>query len=422
MAAPSARQVFLPPIFDDDGARGEVAGCARRQGDRVELGDVLFAVRCGEVEGEVVAPFAGTLVRLHVEEGDVVAAGALLAELRPPDVFDPLRDRLDAATLVWTPRLVVVAAACGALLAPAVWLLAAIVLVGADGVLRHAARHRRMAAVLPSGAAVARVALAGLGLLIAAVSVTAVVAAVTWQAGESGTGTRAAVRLALHHDGLRVFAFFACAVLFVRLLGIDGRAARLGQAARQLPAVVLPALAAAALALLGMVVLVLPHAAWSPVGTFRAAADVLPGDPPGWGARQQATWVRSSARSVTDCLEENGRGEWSPATSRARPDGSVVVSVRSPRDQSPGDRSLGTLLLTLDNQLAPHPEATVVVDARPGRIRFEAEQASRPRVGLVALAARAETAEGGDRRLEGAEAALTGADVEVALECSASGA
>ncbi len=62
---------------------GVVASVMAAEGDRVEAHQPLLVVEAMKVMATVEAPFAGTLARLHVQAGQQVSLGELLAEVVP---------------------------------------------------------------------------------------------------------------------------------------------------------------------------------------------------------------------------------------------------------------------------------------------------------------------------------------------------
>ena len=51
------------------------------EGDVVKAGDTVATIEAMKMETPLVSPFEGTVVRVHVAEGDRVAVGAVLVEL-----------------------------------------------------------------------------------------------------------------------------------------------------------------------------------------------------------------------------------------------------------------------------------------------------------------------------------------------------
>lgn len=74
-------RIRIPSIGGDDEEDLEVVSLEVAAGDEVDEGDVLLTFSGAEGEGEVVAPAAGRVAELRVEEGDVVSVGDLVVIL-----------------------------------------------------------------------------------------------------------------------------------------------------------------------------------------------------------------------------------------------------------------------------------------------------------------------------------------------------
>ncbi len=82
MAVNTTVEVVLPAMGESV-TEGTVLEWLKREGDSVTADETLVEVSTDKVDAEVPAPAAGTLVRIHAAEGDLVSVGALLAEIRP---------------------------------------------------------------------------------------------------------------------------------------------------------------------------------------------------------------------------------------------------------------------------------------------------------------------------------------------------
>ena len=437
-------QVFVPRIFDTPEERGVVVKAYKAEGEFVADGEPLVDLRSHDVDGEVVAPFAGTIVRLHAAHGDTVAAGTLLAELRA-DVPKPERPATSKARTrigAQAPRLAALLCASGALLVPLLWLLAALIAALALAVARDLITRSdnglpaapltllpRLVAQFArwAGRSVARITpvLAALGGLLAcvvlAVLIPAVVGGGLWLASYGGDGLAAAARIAVADHAFAVFAFLVCLWLAWRFWRNPGRAkAAIGAVRRMPPAVSLLA-SAAVIVWTAACVVTLPRSVWAPVSDFHEGANLLPVATTDWLLHQRASWVQSEMREVSDCLANAGRGSWRPPIVTLRGDGTTVVSLGPQPRTRPGDRSVATLLLATQNQLEPHGVTVVVhMDTRSARLRFGTVATRAPATDLAALLARSEATETAAQRLDGLRA-FKPADVAVALRCSAAG-
>ncbi|MGC9220651.1 MAG: multifunctional oxoglutarate decarboxylase/oxoglutarate dehydrogenase thiamine pyrophosphate-binding subunit/dihydrolipoyllysine-residue succinyltransferase subunit [Solirubrobacteraceae bacterium] len=85
MAVETATFHVLMPAMGDSVVEGTVLEWHKREGDSVGPDDTLVEISTDKVDAEVPAPVAGTLVKIHVAEGETVAVGALLAEIAIAD-------------------------------------------------------------------------------------------------------------------------------------------------------------------------------------------------------------------------------------------------------------------------------------------------------------------------------------------------
>ena len=81
MAVTSGTVQVVMPAMGDSVAEGTVLEWRKRQGDAVEVDEVLVEISTDKVDAEVPSPAAGTVVKIHAPEGETVAVGAVLAEI-----------------------------------------------------------------------------------------------------------------------------------------------------------------------------------------------------------------------------------------------------------------------------------------------------------------------------------------------------
>ena len=440
MADSVSTQVFVPEIFDGVHARGTVTRSVKYPGEPVAANELLFEVRSADTCAEILAPFAGTVLKIHAGEGDAVQAGTLLTHIRPAvgAATFTISGQIRRTVATRAPQTAAMALAAGALVLPKLWLvmvlLGAITVLGARtaDVRRGDLRRRRLSValghlLLGTGRwalwsvrtpwRVRRLCLRTVGLGILAIALSTALGALLWLIEEGPNGVLAAARIAVVDHAGRAFAFFACAWLLYGFLARPEPANALRDVARSSPAWANVAGVAAAL-----IVVLLSAVLPNPSGSVTAVvADLrfLPDAARQWLEVRRADWVLSEVRAVGRCLRARGRGGWRRAAARTRDDGSVVVSVYSRRRQPSGNRSLGTLMLALQNQLEPQNVTVVLHVLRPrGRLRFRTTATARPlrRVrsiaeGAVATGSVAEYLAGG--------AAMTARDRRIALRCSA---
>lgn len=416
--------------------QGVITGAPCLEGDLVGEQDVLCIVRSGRQEGEILAPFAGTVTRLHFEQGDSVAVGSLLADLRPTSEDGPTAGAAARAIGRWAPRFAALAAAAAALLVPLLWLtvtlLASLAVVGARDI---APRPRRTAAahVLALPRVAARAArwcgqalinrplpalLRTIYWLIASLVAPAAIGAGLWLAADGTDGLLAAARAATYDHAVRIFAFLVCFWLTRRFFATATHKQRLGRAARRLPQAATLAIGVAILTGAIASATVMPYATWAPGTDHRSFTALLPEDATAWIDRQRADWAAAQVRGATACLRENGRGDWADPAVKARPDGTLVASVRTTEDSPIGDRSLGTLMLATQNQLEPHQATVVIHTGVRARVRFEVQPGRRPIRDIDRVLELASATETASARLTGVRE-VTDTDVRVALRCSA---
>jgi hypothetical protein len=414
MAGEQLTQVYVPRIFESPDAIGVVVGRLKREGEWLDSDEALLRVRSREVDGEILAPFAGKLVRLHVVDGDAVSAGSLVAEIRRGTRRPQRapRTRLPAATVAQAEIVAAAAVSAIALVWPVFALLLLGVPAGLGAGVRLARRSSGRAGEALSMLFVGTVRLARFGVLAAAVVAT--LGGLTWLLSQGTHGLVAAVRLAAFEHGPRLLAF---AIAFRQVRGwLAGspKAERLRTLVGGAPIAAAVVGMASALVWLGACAIVLPRAIWWPAASFHAATGVLSQHATDWVRRRHATWVQTEAVAVRRCLAERRRGNWDLSAVAVRQDGSIVVSMRPARGDTPGDRSLATLELALQNQLEPH-RVTVVIHRSTHRfVRFQTLARARPvtDVGDVLRST------AGAPPLAAIEA-VKSSDVDVALQCSA---
>ena len=69
------------PAMGDSVTEGTVLEWLKQEGDAVAVDDALVEVSTDKVDAEVPSPAAGTIVKIHVAEGDTIAIGAVLCEI-----------------------------------------------------------------------------------------------------------------------------------------------------------------------------------------------------------------------------------------------------------------------------------------------------------------------------------------------------
>src|SRR5215210_7321263 len=84
MAVDTTVQVVMPAMGDSV-SEGTILEWHKKEGDPVSEDETIVEISTDKVDAEVHAPTAGTVVKVHVAEGDTVTVGALLAETAPGD-------------------------------------------------------------------------------------------------------------------------------------------------------------------------------------------------------------------------------------------------------------------------------------------------------------------------------------------------
>lgn len=443
MVETAATQVFVPRIFDTPDTRGIVVKAYKAEGEFIAADEPLIDLRSHDVDGEIVAPFAATIVRLHTLHGDTVSAGTLLADLRahvpepPRGVPGKARTRLAG----FAPLMAALLVASPALVLPLVWLalvpVALLVLAVARDVLTRRAGglglapltlvprlfvqfvrwlRRSIADLTPPLAGATRL-LVGLAL---AVFIPAVIGGALWRVEHGEEGINAAARIAIADHAFRVFAFLTCFWLVRRFWRQADRAKALEKAVRPVPTPLFVPAYAAILACTAACTVMLPSSTWAPLANFRAAADLLPVDGTEWVLRTRAAWAQNEAVAMNRCLANAGRGKWRSPTVTVRADGSMLASFPAQPGVRPGDRSVATLLLAAQNQLEPHALTVVVHMGGNARLRFDTVATREPTTEVDALLGRAQATSAAAERFAGLHA-IKPTDVDVALRCSAAG-
>src|SRR3954467_3516441 len=82
MAVDTTVQVVMPAMGDSV-SEGTVLEWHKQEGDHVSEDETIVEISTDKVDAEVPAPAAGTVVKVHVAEGDTVTVGALRAETAP---------------------------------------------------------------------------------------------------------------------------------------------------------------------------------------------------------------------------------------------------------------------------------------------------------------------------------------------------
>lgn len=84
-APPAAAPAAAPVGGDGEGVRAPLAGTVARihveEGEAIEAGAVLVVLEAMKMETEITAPAAGTVGRVLVKPGEAVTGGQLLVEL-----------------------------------------------------------------------------------------------------------------------------------------------------------------------------------------------------------------------------------------------------------------------------------------------------------------------------------------------------
>src|ERR1700742_929877 len=88
MAVNTTVEVVMPPMGDSV-SEGSILEWHKQEGDEVSEDETLVEISTDKVDAEVPAPVDGTVVKVHVAEGDTVGAGSRLAEFAPPNGAGP---------------------------------------------------------------------------------------------------------------------------------------------------------------------------------------------------------------------------------------------------------------------------------------------------------------------------------------------
>jgi len=83
-----ALEIILPKI-DEAMTEGTIVEWKKKEGDRVEKGDILYILETEKVTWEVEAPGSGILSKVIANEGDVVAVGTIVAFILQPGEKTP---------------------------------------------------------------------------------------------------------------------------------------------------------------------------------------------------------------------------------------------------------------------------------------------------------------------------------------------
>ncbi len=434
-------RVFVPNPGLVPGAQGTIALCHKRPGDKVAAEDALFDIEFDEIDAAVLAPVTGTLVGVHVDTGDKVTTGRLLAEIAADGDQETLgaESPASAYVLAQSPLLIALALGAMALVWPLFWLalvlVGSLILVGVERTWIHGRQlepadlivfparaiassakwlRGRLSQPAPLSGTVRYARWLGLALLG-----TAAVGGVSWMIARGGEGLVAAMRLAVLAHALRIFAFLTCVSLVRRGLSMPARKIHLERALSSVPG---SGLTAAPLFTIGLVTLcavLLPRDAWWPAANFRGAVNSLPtglrDTIHGW----QQSLAETESRAVVECTAKHGLGGWLPPTSLLLPDGTLAVSLNFDRRSPPSDRSLAVLMLALQNQLAPTVKVVVIHTVKPkARIRYELVESATPTTDITAVTDRVTPSTHSDTHLA-AVRLLSTDDLIVALRCSA---
>ncbi len=406
--------LFVPAAFDGAG-ECTVVECAPSEGDQLSAHQPLVRLRAGHTEVEVESPVAARLTRLYVRNGDVVHVGQELAEIAPDEPKEdddggPRRSRLGEAAARRAPAALAVALATPALVWPMAWLLLSLAIALIAGIGRK--RDRTMGIVWPMFAGAGRVLL----WAAVAVAVPALLGSVYWFVTEGGVGVGAALRLAVFEHALRIFAFVGS--LYLLRTALRRSSPRIAATAGRAPEVALFAGATAALVWVVACGVLLPRSNWWPADSFRGFVQALPK-----GLREEihgwrASAAEAEARAVVRCMSKRDRRGWREPRAFIREDGTLLVGVRN-EPSAPRSRSIGILILALQNQLAPHGSTiSIVVRRHHGNLQFDTVETAEPMTQVAALLERASVPEASSALVRGASN-LSEADVDIALRCSA---
>src|SRR3954462_2788615 len=82
MAVNTTVQVTMPAMGESV-TEGTVLEWHKKEGDPVDLDEVLVEISTDKVDAEVPSPVSGTVVKIHAAEGDTVEVGSVLVEIAP---------------------------------------------------------------------------------------------------------------------------------------------------------------------------------------------------------------------------------------------------------------------------------------------------------------------------------------------------
>ncbi len=85
MAVQTTTTQVLMPQMGESVSEGTVLEWRKQEGDHVAADETIVEISTDKIDAEVPAPVAGTLLKIHAAEGDVVEVGALLAEIAEGD-------------------------------------------------------------------------------------------------------------------------------------------------------------------------------------------------------------------------------------------------------------------------------------------------------------------------------------------------
>src|SRR3954462_2630212 len=88
MAVNTTVQVTMPAMGESV-TEGTVLEWHKKEGDPVDLDEVLVEISTDKVDAEVPSPTAGTVVKVHAAEGDTVEVGQLLCEIESGEAPTP---------------------------------------------------------------------------------------------------------------------------------------------------------------------------------------------------------------------------------------------------------------------------------------------------------------------------------------------
>src|SRR5215218_6571574 len=99
MAVNTTIQVVMPQMGESV-TEGTVLSWYKQEGDEIAADEPLVEISTDKIDAEVPSPGAGTLVKLHVAEGDTVTVGQVLAEIAPTNGASASRDGGNGAAAV----------------------------------------------------------------------------------------------------------------------------------------------------------------------------------------------------------------------------------------------------------------------------------------------------------------------------------